>query len=42
MSDWIADAANLFLERLDRIVATLERVADALERGTPIEDERKE
>jgi hypothetical protein len=29
--DYITDAVNLFLERLDRVVEALERIADALE-----------
>lgn len=31
MNDWLTDAFNLLLERLDRIAATLERIARALE-----------
>lgn len=30
MNDWI-DAVNLVLERLDRLIAVLERIADAAE-----------
>lgn len=31
MWDWAADALNLVLERLDRLCAALERIAQALE-----------
>lgn len=31
MPDWISEAVNLFLERLDRIADALDRIADALE-----------
>jgi len=31
VSDYITEAVNLFLERLDRVVEELERIADALE-----------
>lgn len=31
MNDWLTDAINLLLERLDRAVAALERIADAAE-----------
>lgn len=31
MSDYVTDAVNLFLERLDRVIVELERIADALE-----------
>lgn len=32
--DWISDAVNLFLDRLDRLCDAVERVADALEEPT--------
>ena len=32
MSDWIATAFNLLLQRMDRACVALERIADALER----------
>lgn len=30
MNDWITDAMNLLLERLDRIASALEDIAEAL------------
>ena len=42
MSDYVTDAVNLFLERLDRMIDALEEIAYALEsnvsRGTDEEE----
>jgi hypothetical protein len=32
MNDYITEAVNLFLDRLDNLVHAVERIADALER----------
>lgn len=31
MSDYVTDVVNLFLERIDRVIEALERIADSLE-----------
>ena len=36
-ADWIQDAANLILQRLDRIAEALERIADEPRRRRPVD-----